>query len=58
MSNLFKDLLKIKAVKSKDVFLYSKKTRDKKINIYKDRNTNVIFIKKKTNQKLLSKKKL
>ncbi len=47
MSNLFKDLLKIKAVKSKDVFLYSKKTRDKKINIYKDRNTNVIFIKKK-----------
>ena len=47
MSILFRDLLKIKAVRSKDVFLYNKKARDKKINIYKDRNTNVIFIKKK-----------
>ena len=48
MSNLFKDLIKINAVKSKNVFLYSKYARDKKINIYKDYNTDVIFIKKKT----------
>ena len=46
MSNLFKDLIKINAVKSKNVFLYSKYARDKKINIYKDYNTDVIFIKK------------
>lgn len=56
MSNLFKDLLKINAVKSKNVFLFSKYARDKKINIYKDYNTNVIFIKKKLDNHYYQKK--
>lgn len=56
MSNLFKDLIKINAVKSKNVFLYSKYARDKKINIYKDYNTDVIFIKKKPDNYYYQKK--
>ena len=56
MSNLFKDLIKINAVKSKNVFLYSKYARDKKINIYKDSNTDVIFIKKKPDNYYYQKK--
>jgi len=45
MSILKKDLLKIKAIKEKNTFLYSTEARDGKINIYKDKESKVIFIK-------------
>ena len=56
MSELEKTLLKLKVVNKKNVFLYSSQARDKKIKIYKDKNTNVIYIKSKLKKNYYKKK--
>ena len=48
MSKLFDDLLKINAIKKENIILYSSAARDKKINIYIDSQSKVIFNKSKT----------
>ena len=50
MSTLFSYLIKIKAVKKKNIILFSSESRDKKINIYRDRKSKVIFIKGNVNK--------
>ena len=50
MSTLFSDLIKIKAIKKKNIILFSSESRDKKINIYRDRKSKVIFIKGNVNK--------
>ena len=40
-----KDLKRLKIINDKNVHLFSKKTRDKKINVFRDKISEVIFIK-------------
>jgi len=43
---VFKDLKKFKLVKEKELFIINKETRDKKINVLRDKKSKIIFLEK------------
>lgn len=47
----FKELLLLKFVNKKNINIISKKTRDKKVSVYRDKKTGVIFLKKVLNNR-------
>ncbi len=45
---VYKELKKLKLINDKNIVLINKSTRDKKINVYQDKKTNIIFLEKYT----------
>lgn len=46
LNPIIKCLLKLKIIQRKNIYIFHKKTRDKKIRVLKDRKTGVIFLEK------------
>ena len=45
-TNPIYDELKAKLIKDKNLYIISSKTRDKKLNVFKDKHSNIIFLQK------------